>query len=128
MEARKRDPKAQLFPEVSLDIIASGFSFQAETDKTAGNLREAAREMKAAIEIFKLNLLAYSDSADANANLGDAYLKDGQRDLARKYTEKALALLDSHAAPASSWSDTEQRRGEIRAGIEQVLKKVGKRP
>ena len=25
MEARKRDPEAQLFPEVSLDIIASGF-------------------------------------------------------------------------------------------------------
>jgi hypothetical protein len=44
--------------------------------------------------------------------------------LARQYAEKALALLDSHAAPASSWSDTEQRRGEIRSGLRDVLKKL----
>ncbi len=85
MKARKRDPKAQLFPEVSLDIIGSGFSRQAETDKQAGHLRQATMEMKTAIEIFKLNLLAYPDSADAHFNLADAYLTDGQTDLARQY-------------------------------------------
>jgi hypothetical protein len=52
-------------------------------------------------------------------------LADGQKDLARQYAEKALAMLDSHAAPASSWSDTEQRRGEIRNDLQDVLKKVG---
>ena len=31
--------------------------------------------MKAGIEIFKLNLLAYPDSADAHYNLADAYCK-----------------------------------------------------
>ncbi|MGH8140353.1 MAG: SUMF1/EgtB/PvdO family nonheme iron enzyme [Steroidobacteraceae bacterium] len=124
MEARKRDPKAQLFPEVSLDIIASGFLFQAETDKKAGHLREAVMEMTAAIEIFKLNLLAYPDSADAHFNLADAYLTDGQKDLARPYAEKALAMIDSHAAPLSSWSDTEQRRAEIRSNVEDLLKKL----
>ena len=76
MEARKRNPKAQLFPEVSLDIIASGFSNQAETDRKAGHLREATRGRKTAIEIFKLNLLAYPDSADAHFNLADAYFTD----------------------------------------------------
>jgi len=111
IEARQTDPQAQLFPEVNLDIIASGY------------LRE--NETKEAIEIFKLNLLAYSDSADAHYNLADAYLKDGQKDLARKYAEEALALLDSHTAPLSSWSDTEQRRGEIRRGIQDTLKKIG---
>src|SRR5580658_8830839 len=115
MEARKRDPKAQLFPEVSLDIIASGFLLQAETDKKAGHLRQATMEMKTAIEIFKLNLLACPDSADAHYNLADAYLKNGQKDLARQYAENALAMIDSHKAPLSSWSDTEQRRGEIRS-------------
>ena len=80
-------------------------------------------ETKAAIETFKLNLLAYPDSADANGNLADAYLREGQKELARKYAQKALALLDSHAAPASSWSDTEQRRSEIRKAVEDVLKK-----
>ncbi len=124
MEARKRDPKAQLFPEVSLDIIASGFLFQAETDEKAGHPREATMEMKAAIEIFKLNLLAYPDSADAHFNLADAYLEDGQKELARQYAQKALAMLDSHTAPLSSWSDTKERRAEIRQGIEDVLKKL----
>jgi tetratricopeptide (TPR) repeat protein len=110
MEARRKDPQAQLFPEVNVDIIASGY------------LR--AGETKEAIEIFKLNLLAYPDSADAHYNLADAYLKDGQRDLARTYAEKALAMLDSHAAPLSSWSDTEQRRAEIRRGIQDTLTKI----
>ena len=81
-------------------------------------------EMNAGIEIFNLNLLAYSDSGDANGKLAHAYWRDGQKDLGRTYALKALALLDSHAAPASSWSDTQQRRGEIRKGVEDVLKKL----
>jgi len=110
-EARKKDPQVQLFPEINADIIASGYLRDGET--------------KEAIEIFKLNLLAYPNSADAHYNLADAYLKDGQKDLARKFAEKALAMVDSHAAPLSSWSDTEQRREEIRRGIQDTLKKIG---
>ena len=110
IDARRKDPKVQLWPEVSGDIIGSGY------------LREG--ETKAAIEIFELNLLAYPDSADANGNLADAYLRDGQKELARKYAQKAFALLDSHAAPASSWCDTQQRRSEIRKGLEDALKKL----
>jgi pimeloyl-ACP methyl ester carboxylesterase len=113
LAARQKDPKAQLWPEVTLDIIG------------ADHLR--AGERKAAIEIFKLNLLAYPDSADAHSNLADAYLKDGQKDLARQYAEKALTLLDSHTAPLSSWSDTEQRRGEIRSGLQDVFKELGEK-
>jgi tetratricopeptide (TPR) repeat protein len=110
IEARRKDPKAQLWPEVNADIIGSG------------HLREG--ETKAAIEIFKLNLLAYHDSADAHFNLADAYLKDGQKDLARRSAEKALALLNSHAKPLSSWSDSAERRAEIRQGIQDTLKKL----
>jgi tetratricopeptide (TPR) repeat protein len=110
IEARRKDPQAQLWPEVSADIIGSG------------HLREG--EIKEAIEVFQLNLLAYPDSADAHFNLADAYLKDGQKDLARQYAEKALALLDSHTAPLSSWSDTAERRAEIRQGIQDTLKKL----
>jgi tetratricopeptide (TPR) repeat protein len=83
-----------------------------------------AGEAKLAIEVFQLNLLAYPDSADAHANLADAYFADGQKDLARQNAEKTLALLDSHAAPASSWSDTEPRRGEIRRSVQGLLKKL----
>ncbi len=110
IEARRKDSQVQLFPEVTVDIIASG------------HLREG--DAKTAIEIFKLNLLAYPDSADAHYNLADAYLKDGQKDLARQYAEKALAMIDSHKAPLSSWSDTEQRRAEIRSGVQDTLKEL----
>jgi tetratricopeptide (TPR) repeat protein len=113
LEARKKDPQAQLWPEVAVDII--GEDYQREGD------------IKTAIEIFKLNLLSYPDSADAHYNLADAYLKDGQKDLARQYAEKALAMIDSHKAPLSSWSDTEQRRAEIRSAVQDVLKKLGEK-
>ena len=110
MEARRKDPQVQLWPEIAVDIIG------------ADHLR--AGEAKAAIEVFQLNLLAYPDSADAHSNLADAYLQDGQKDLARQLAGKGLALLDSHALPASSWSDTEERRGEVRSSLQDVLKKL----
>ncbi|MDQ3746000.1 MAG: hypothetical protein M3444_16625 [Acidobacteriota bacterium] len=110
-EARRSDPAAQLFPEITVSIIGQDYM--------------RAGDAKSAVEVLKLVLLAYPDSADANETLAEAYLRDGQKALARQHAEKALALLDSHAAPASSWTDTEQYRGEIRRGAQQVLKKSG---
>lgn len=89
---------------------------------------QRAGDIKNAIEVFQLNLLAYPDSADAHYNLADAYLADGQKELARQYAEKALALLDSHKAPLSSWSDTEPRRNEIRQSAQRTLEQAIKRP
>jgi len=124
MEARRRDPQAQLFPEINVDIIGEDHVREGESKRKAGQLREAKMQIDTAIEIFKLNLLAYPDSADAHYNLADAYLKNGQKDLARQYAEKALAMIDSHKAPLSSWSDTEQRRAEIRSGVQDTLKEL----
>lgn len=76
METRRSDPKAQLFPESTVSII--------------GQDHMRAGEPKLAVEIFNLNLLAYPESADAHTNLADAYLADGQKDLARQHAEKAL--------------------------------------
>lgn len=111
VDARKQDPQAQLWPEVVVDIIGEDF--------------QRAGDNKNAIEIFQLNVLAYPDSADANNNLASAYLADGQKDLARQYAEKAFALLNAHKTPLSSWSDTEQRRDEIRHSIQDVLTQLG---
>ena len=36
----------------------------------------------------------------------------------------ALDVMRAVTAPASSWSDTEQRRSEIRKAVEDVLKKL----
>lgn len=112
VEARKTDPQAQLWPEVAVDIIGEDY--------------QRAGDIKNAIEIFQLNLLAYPDSADAHFNLADAYLADGQKDLARQYAEKAVALIDSHKTPLSSWSDTERRRDEIRHSAQQTLTETTK--
>jgi formylglycine-generating enzyme required for sulfatase activity len=128
LESRRKDPKVQLWPEVNLDIIGEDHIREADAQKKAGNLREAEMEMKVGIEIFKLNILAYPDSADAHANLADAYFQAGDNTLALQYAEKALAMIDSHTAPLSSWSDTEQRRAEVRSGVEDLLKKVDAAP
>ena len=111
LEARRKDPEAQLFPEVTVSMIGQGYM--------------RVGQPKLALEVFKLNLLAYPNSADATDNLADAYLADGQKDLARQYIEKTLAILDSHTVPASSWTDTEQYRGEIRKDTQEILKKLG---
>jgi dienelactone hydrolase len=124
IEARRRDPKAQLWPEVNVDIFGEDHMRQAAALEKAGHSSEAAAEKNLGVEVFKLNLLAYPDSADANSNLADAYLQVGEKTLARQYAEKALAMIDSHAAPLSSWSDTEQRRAEVRSFVEDILKKL----
>jgi pimeloyl-ACP methyl ester carboxylesterase/uncharacterized damage-inducible protein DinB len=111
IEAQKKDPEVQLWPEVNVDAIASD------------HLRDG--DKKGAIELYRLNLDAYPNSADAHFNLADAYLQDGQKDLSRQYAEKALSMLDSHAAPLSSWSDTEQRRIEIRRAVQETIAKAG---
>jgi hypothetical protein len=110
IEARRKDPDAQLFPEITVSTI--------------GQDRMRAGQPKSAVEVLKLVLLAYPESADANETLAEAYLADGQKELARQHAEKALTLLDSHKLPASSWTDTEQYRGEIRRGAEKVLKQL----
>jgi pimeloyl-ACP methyl ester carboxylesterase len=107
LAARKQDPKAQLWPEISMSIVAQDFS------------RE--HDVKTAIEAFKLNELAYPDSADVADNLADAYLDDGQKELARQYAQKSLTLLNTPGLPASTWVNTEQYRGEIRHDAERLL-------
>ena len=110
IEARKKDQHAQLWPEVAVDIIGENY--------------QRIGDFKNAIATFQLNLLAYPDSADAHYNLADTYLASGQKELARKYAEDALAMINSHHAPLSSWSDTEPRRDEIRRSAEKILKQL----
>src|SRR6266487_6820056 len=110
IEARRKDPDAQLFPEITVSTI--------------GQDHMRASEPKLAVDVLKLVLLAYPESADANETLAEAYLADAQKELARQHAKKALALVDSHRLPASSWTDTEQYRGEIRRGAEKILKQL----
>lgn len=113
LEARQKDPGVQLWPEVTVNIIGADY--------------QRIGDVKTAIEVFKLNLLAYPDSSDANDSLAGAYLADGQKGLARQYAEKTLALLDSHKMPASSWSDTEPKRDRIRHSAQRTLAQASER-
>lgn len=107
-EARKRDAKASLFDEAGVNFI--GYEHM-----QAGNL-------KSVIEIFKLNAMAFPNSPNVYDSLGDAYLADGQKQLALENTKKALELL------ASDTSDDQQRKDGIKANAEQKLKQLGESP
>jgi hypothetical protein len=68
---------------------------------------------------MKLNTTAYPDSPNAFDSLSDAYLADGQKDLARSNAKRALDLL------ARDTVDNEQRRKEIKQSAEEKLKQLG---
>ena len=68
---------------------------------------------------MKLNVKAYPNSANAHDSLGDAYLADGQKDLARENAKLALEHL------AADTTDTEARRKGIKDSAEQKLKQLG---
>jgi hypothetical protein len=108
LQARSKDPKAQLWPWTVVNALAY--------DHLGGT------ESKFALEILKLNFLAYPISADGASSLSDAYLANGEKDLARQYANGALALLDANIN--DSESDSPARRKLIRDGVLQNLKEL----
>jgi tetratricopeptide (TPR) repeat protein len=107
-DARRKDPQARLFDEVVVNRI--GYEHLQTGDP------------KGAIEILKLNVIAYPNSANVYDSLSDAYLADGQKDLARENAKKALELL-----PSDTTDPVEFREG-IKASSEQKLKQLGDAP
>ena len=107
-DARRSDPKAVIFPEAPVNLM--GYELL------------QANNTKGAIDIFKLNAVAYPNSANVYDSLSDALLADGQKDLARQNAKKALELL-----PADSTLD-DQRRNGIKTSAEQKLKQLGDAP
>jgi formylglycine-generating enzyme required for sulfatase activity/dienelactone hydrolase len=110
VDARRADPQAQLWPEVTMEIIGADHQREGELD--------------AAVAIWELEALAYPDSADACSDLADAYLQTGRLDLARREVDRGLALFRAHQFPSSSWSDTPQRRGEVQKALDDVVQRI----
>jgi dienelactone hydrolase len=75
-------------------------------------------DIKGAVEILKLNAMAYPASPNVYDSLSDAYLADGQKDLALQDAQKALELL------ANDTADGEERRNGIRESAEQKIKQL----
>jgi dienelactone hydrolase len=103
--ARQRDPNAVLFPEFAVNLL--GYEHMQLGDK------------KGAVEILKLNAAAYPDSPNVYDSLADAYLADGQEDLARTNANKALDLLATDA------TDSDERKKAIRESAEGKLRQLG---
>jgi dienelactone hydrolase len=106
--ARQKDPKAKLFDEGLVNAI--GYEHLQEGDN------------KGAVEILKLNASAYPDSANVYDSLSDAYLADGQKDLARENAKKALQML------ATDTTATPEFRKGIQESAEGKLKQLGEKP
>jgi dienelactone hydrolase len=106
--ARKQDPKAKLWDEGLVNMI--GYEHLQEGDN------------KGAIAILKLNVSAFPGSANVYDSLSDAYLADGQKDLARENAKKALQLL-----PTDNSLSEEYRKG-MKENAENKLKQLGEKP
>jgi dienelactone hydrolase len=103
-QARESDPKAMLFSEFIVNLL--------------GYEHIQLGDTRGAVEIMKLNVSAYPNSPNAFDSLSDAYLADGQKDMAVKNAKKALELL------VNDTTDDEPRRNAIRDSAEQKLKQL----
>ena len=104
-EARQRDPRAKLFDENLVNFL--------------GYEHLQAGDTRGAVAIMKLNATAFPESPNVYDSLSDAYLADGQKDLARENARKALDVLASDTTlPAAA-------RDGIKASAEQKLKQLG---
>jgi dienelactone hydrolase len=102
--ARRTNPQAEIFPEDIVNIM--GYQYL------------QARDVKMAMAILKLNADAFPNSPNVWDSLGDIYLADGQLELARQNSKKALELL------AYDTLDPEARRNAIRDSAQQKLKQL----
>jgi len=107
-EARQRNPKATLFSEAVVNFV--------------GYEHLQSGDTKGAVEILKLNAVAYPDSPNVYDSLADAYLANGQKDLARDNAKKALEHLESDTI------DPEALRKGIKESAEQKLRQLGDTP
>ncbi len=105
-DAKKHDPNLFLFPESALNDL--------------GYERLGSGHVRDAIEIFKLNVAAYPRSANVYDSLSDAYLADGQAELARHYAEKALQALETDRSLSGEF------RALLQKNIEQKLQTLAK--
>jgi dienelactone hydrolase len=99
----QRGPRVQLFTEAPLNQLGY-FHLQ------AGRTDEAVR-------LLRLNTLVYPSSANTYDSLADAYLANGQSELALRMSERALELLPKDRS-------SEARKKAIRESAEQKIAKL----
>ncbi len=101
--ARRGEGGAALFPEGQLNQL--------------GYFHLLAGRTKDAIALFRVNTMAYPSSANTYDSLGDAYLADGQNELALQMSTKALQVLAADRV-------SDERTRAIRESAEQKIAKL----
>jgi dienelactone hydrolase len=99
----ERNPRAIVIPEGQLNLL--------------GYVHLQAGRTAQAIQLFRLNTMLYPKSANTFDSLGDAYLANGQNELALRSSEKAIALLKDDRVG-------EERKKAIRDSAEQKIAKL----
>ncbi|HYE15452.1 MAG TPA: hypothetical protein VD968_13500 [Pyrinomonadaceae bacterium] len=102
-DARRSDPSAFILQEGFINAL--GYQLMQE------------RKVKEAVEILKLNVSSYPDSANTYDSLADAYEADGQKELAIQFSEKALEMLAKSGL-------NEQQAAPIRNSAQQKLQRL----
>lgn len=103
--ARKLNPAAKLFPEYQMNVL--------------GYEHAQAKDFTGAIEIMKLNTVAYPNSPNAFDSLGDVYLAAGDKQAAIAAAKHALVLLEKDTANSA------ERKQNIRDSATGKIKLIG---
>jgi CubicO group peptidase (beta-lactamase class C family) len=74
---------------------------ESELNQLGYALMQEAKRTKDAIEIFKLNVEAHPKSSNVYDSLAEAYMRDGQKELAVTFYEKAIELDPKNANAAA---------------------------
>ena len=102
-DVAQRGPRVVLFTEGPLNQL--------------GYFHLQAGRTEDAIRLFRLNTLVYSSSANTYDSLADAYLANGQNELALRMSERALELLPKDRV-------SEAAKKAIRESAEQKIAKL----
>lgn len=106
----------KIYRDYRADPTHKYLSTEAEINALGYRLLQMKR-VADAVEIFKLNVADYPDSANVYDSLADAYEAAGQRELAIKSSEQVLATLPRDTSD-------EGRKNGIRAGTLERLRRL----
>ncbi len=93
--------------------VSANYDFSELELNRFGNQLLGKKRIKDAIEIFKLNVEMYPKSGNAYDSLGEAYLADGQKDLALANYKKSVEINPANASAVKAINQLEGKTIEV---------------
>ncbi|HKP73283.1 MAG TPA: tetratricopeptide repeat protein, partial [Pyrinomonadaceae bacterium] len=104
----EKDVAAAVKQYRDLKAAKADYNFEEGELNTLGYQLLAAKKIKEAIEIFKLNAEAYPQAANTYDSLGEAYMLAGERELALQSYKKSVELNPQNTNAATIIKNLEQ--------------------